>query len=200
MVDVVYSSDDITVVGGPSSVNVNVSSGTRGVRGSRIYSVPGDPRLLTDQELPSDLLEYDLAIVVDSDSNEAFSIYQKVGSSPQDWEPLPPLSLNVFSTRVDIAFDGTGVAYAAIPVSLVFDLESYDVSQFAVQYQLENRTGTNNLYPMTSAISLDVQVGEYEGLPVQNLVAAFTAAEFNGTSWTPLVSTTRTLHAFITVI
>lgn len=198
MVDVVYSSNDLTVVGGPSSINVNVSSGSRGIRGSRIYSVSADPRTLTTQELPSDLLEYDLAIVVDSDTQDAFSIYQKTGTSPQDWEPLPPLALNVFSTKTSIAFNEFGIALAAIPVSVIFDLEDYSVDKFVVQYQLEDTNEGGNTYPVSSSISLSV-VPDLEN-NIQNLVAVIKAVEFSGTAWVPVTSSLRTIHAFITVI
>lgn len=198
MVDVVYSSDDLTVVGGPSSINVNVSSGSRGIRGSRIYSISADPRTLTTQELPSDLLEYDLAIVVDADTQDAFAIYQKTGTSPQDWEPLPPLALNVFSTKTAIAFNEFGIAIAPIPVSLIFDLEDYSVDKFVVQYQLEDTNEGGNTYPVSSSISLSV-VPDLEN-NIQNLVAVIKAVEFNGTSWVPITSALRTIHAFITVI
>jgi hypothetical protein len=201
MPDVVYSSDEITVVGGPSSINVNVNSGTRGIRGSRIYSVPGDPRFLSTQELPSDLLEYDLAIVVDSASNEAFTIFQKVGSSPQEWEALPPLALNVFSTKAPVTFadplsTGFGQTVVPVPVSNIFDLDEFTIDKFSLQYQIEDITGGNS-YPVSSSVSLSIVPDPQNG--VQNLVAVFKAIEFDGTSWGPVIGT-RIVHAFLTVI
>ena len=198
MVDVIYSSDNVIVTGGPSSIDLNINSGSRGIRGSRIYSIPGDPRTLSTQELPSDLLEYDLAIVVDSASNEAFTIFQKTGSSPQSWEPLPPLALNVFSAKETIVFDSNGIALARVPVSTIFDLEEYTVDQFAVQYQIENEAETVSPKPISSAMSLSI-IPDLEN-NLQNLVAVIKAAEFDGTSWTSLSSTTRTIHAFVTVV
>jgi hypothetical protein len=201
MPDIIVSNEDLAVFGGPASIDVNLGFGSTGVRGSRIYSLTGDPRTLTTEELPSDLQEYDLAIVVDADAQNAFGIFQKVGTSPQSWEPLPPLAINVFSTKQQITFLPAlagGYAVAAVPVSAIFDLNEYTVDKFVVQYQLEDTAGTPNNYPTSSSMSLSI-VPDVEN-NIQNLVAIIRAVEFDGTNWVPVVDTTRTIHAFITVI
>lgn len=198
MVDVVYSSDDLTVFGGPTSLDVDVSIGAQGIRGSRIYSVTADPRTLTAQELPADLQEYDLAIVTGSGTTDAFTIYQKIGQTPQSWEQLPSIALNVFSARQEVVFNAQGVATVAIPVSAIFDLDAYTVDKFMVQYQLENRNEGETPLPVASSISLsivpDVQAN------IQYLVGAIAAVEFNGSAWSPVTSSARMAHAFVTVV
>ena len=43
MVDILLSSDDLSVFGGPASIDLNVDTGAQGVRGSLILTGPGKP-------------------------------------------------------------------------------------------------------------------------------------------------------------
>ena len=61
MAEVLISSDDLTVLGGPSTVAVDLDFGATGTRGSLIYASNGDPNLPASG-IPAGVLPYDLAI------------------------------------------------------------------------------------------------------------------------------------------
>lgn len=193
MADVILSSDDLLVLGGPSSVNVDVDFGPAGVRGSRIYAVISDPRTIDPNLLPADLIPFDLGIVVTPSEPDYLKVYQKQGEDRNDWLPLYDIVPNVFSTKQTIAFE-SGVANAQIPVSQVFSgLTSYAVENFALQYEIEGTA--NPPLPISSSYILNV-------VPVDNsqiLNVTVTAYEFDGTAWAP-VSGNRSVGIFLSVV
>ena len=193
MVDVVLNTDDLTVLGGPASIDLDVDFGTQGIRGSRIYAVIADPRTLPSSQLPADLIPFDLGIVITPSEPDYLKVYQKQGTSVNDWIALYDIVPNVFSTKSVVTFD-SGVASAQIPVSTVFSgLTSYDVANFAVQYEIEGTT-TPPL-PIASASSLSVVA--VNGVQVLNITV--TAYEFDGTNWS-LLSGDRSVSLFVTVV
>jgi len=193
MVDVVLNTDDLTVLGGPASIDLDVDFGTQGIRGSRIYAVIADPRTLPSSQLPADLIPFDLGIVITPSEPDYLKVYQKQGTSVNDWIALYDIVPNVFSTKSVVTFD-SGVASAQIPVSTVFSgLTSYDVANFAVQYEIEGTT-TPPL-PITSASSLSVVA--VNGVQILNITV--TAYEFDGTNWS-LLSGDRSVSLFVTVV
>ena len=193
MAEVVLSSDNLTVLGGPASINVDVDFGAQGVRGSRIYSVIADPRTLPANQLPADLIPFDLGIVITPSEPDYLKVYQKQGTSFNDWIALYDIVPNVFSTKSVVQFT-SGVAIAQLPVSTLFSgLPSYQVENFAVQYEIEGTT-TPPL-PISSASSLSVVAQN----GVQFLVISVTAYEFNGSAWSP-ISGNRNVSLFVTVV
>lgn len=72
MVDVVVASDNVVVVGGPSSVNVSLDIGPEGQRGSQIYTDQGKP---TDVYLP-DVQVNDLYINLKQSDFEYLYLYK----------------------------------------------------------------------------------------------------------------------------
>lgn len=193
MAEVILSSEDLIVIGGPTSVSVDVDFGVSGIRGSRIYSVGSDPRLTTTEK-PEDLIPYDLAMVTTPSEPDYLTVYQKIGTSAEDWIQLAALLPNVFSTKIPLDFT-SGVAVGSVPVSQVLTVDSYEVERFSVQYEIESDAAGNN-YPISSSISLSVQ--ELGG--EQYLVAAISAIQFTGSSWEPIDSESRYINFFVTAI
>lgn len=74
MVDVSQTSNDIALVGGPSTINLVVDAGPPGLRGSQIFTGPGNP---TDEivQLPSILIN-DLFINLNPESNDYLFLWQ----------------------------------------------------------------------------------------------------------------------------
>lgn len=193
MVDVILNTDELTVLGGPASIDLDVDFGTQGIRGSRIYSVIADPRTLPSNQLPADLIPFDLGIVISPSEPDYLKVYQKQGTNVNDWIALYDIVPNVFSTKSVVNFS-SGVASAQIPVSSVFSgLNSYDVANFAVQYEIEGNT-TPPL-PITSSSSLSVV--PVNGVQILNITV--TAYEFDGTNWSVL-SGNRNVSLFVTVV
>lgn len=92
MAEVDISSVSVVVVGGPTSQEVDLNIGPRGSRGTRIYGVTADPRLATTTK-PSDLILYDIAIVVTPEESDYRVMYQKTGAGDEDWIELIDLNL-----------------------------------------------------------------------------------------------------------
>ncbi len=203
MVDVVYASDDLTVYSGPTSLNVNVGIGSQGQRGSRIYSLTGDPRELTLDQFPGDIQEYDFGILINGSSGTAIQTFQKIGIGINDWVELEPISVNIFSAKQVVSFNEYGIANLPVPVSSVFSLDvpEYTTDLFSIQYQIEDTRGipdqTN--YPTSSTVSLSI-VPDVEN-NIQYLVGTIVAIEYNPilTAWVP-VTGLRTIHGIITVV
>lgn len=81
---------DLNVVGGPSTINVNVDLGAPGIRGSRYYGLEGDPNSVSTDAL--DLQNYDLVINVDPASPTYGTMFQWVDEEWIEIIDLNPLS------------------------------------------------------------------------------------------------------------
>jgi len=201
MTDSTIAALDLTVFGGPSSINVDVDFGTQGERGSRIYGVTADPRLSTTlKEFDSKI--FDLVIVLTDLTGDYLTIYQKVGAGNEDWTPLAELFPNIFSTKQTKTFTG-GTASVEIVLNDVFTIENqnYDVSKFAIQCSIEDRVNQTKR-PVSSSISLAVNAVADD----QVLTITINAIEYNstgGVGGTPVwqnVIGERVIHVLATVV
>lgn len=93
MAEVLLTSEELTVLGGPSSVSVDVGIGATGDRGSVIYAVSADPRLATTEK-PSDIKVYDISLVISPSEADYRVMYQKTGPGGEDWSELIDLNLS----------------------------------------------------------------------------------------------------------
>lgn len=189
MADIILSTDDLTVFGGPASIDVDVDFGPTGSRGSRIYGVAADPRLVTTTK-PTDIQSYDIAMVISPSEPDFLTVYQKIGSNADEWIQFASLVPNVYSAKSYITFTD-GAATGIVPVSDLFALETYTADQFMVQLQIEDEAGTT--LPTSVGINLsitDIGAKKY-------LVIAATAAEFSSGTWSNLVGE-RIAHLMIT--
>jgi hypothetical protein len=198
MTDVVLSTEDLTVFGGPVSLNVDVDFGPPGPRGSRIYGVAADPRIATTEK-PADIQNFDIAMVITPDEPDFLTVYQKTGTSSEEWIQFASLVPNVFSTKVKVTFTD-GIAVGPIPVSDLFTLDpdQYTTDNFMVNVTIENENPLLN-FPVATGISLTMQ----DNFPAQGKKTMFitvSAAELNpSTGWGP-VSGERIGHIFITSV
>jgi hypothetical protein len=201
MTDPTIAALDLTVFGGPSSINVDVDFGTQGERGSRIYGVTADPRLSTTlKEFDSKV--FDLVIVLTDLTGDYLTIYQKVGAGNEDWMPLAELFPNIFSTKQTLNFLN-GTVSLNIILNDVFTIEdqNYSVDRFAIQHNIEDRINETKR-PVSSSISLSVNaVGDDQVLTI-----TIKAIEYNstgGAGQTPIwqdVAGNRVVHILATVV
>jgi len=110
MTEVLVSSDNLSVLGGPSSITLNLDTGAQGQRGTFIlYGFP-DPNSAEAQEtFISQPQIFDLYVVVDPASDDYLQIYQYVNQDGQlIWIPALKLSINLYSTTRPATFiDGS---------------------------------------------------------------------------------------------
>ncbi len=198
MADVILSTDELAVFGGPASINLDIDFGPTGTRGSRIYGVEADPRLATTEK-PVDIQNYDIAMVISPSESDYLTVYQKIGTTTDEWMPFASLVPNVFSTKSTVTFtDGLATGYVPVSDLFTLDPDQYVAANFMVQVTIENpaaATTTSLLKPVSSGVSLSVITNGGK----KYLVVAMSAVEYNVStlSWLP-ASGQRTAHVFIT--
>lgn len=110
MVDVVFSNEELSIFGGPASIDINVDYGPPGVRGSLIFSGPGKP---TDASVmfPTEPRPQDLYInILPSDlNNEYLFLYQYgVVNGVPTWSKVLRLIPNTAIANIPVVFiDGS---------------------------------------------------------------------------------------------
>jgi hypothetical protein len=185
MVDINLSTDDLAVLGGPETINVELDFGATGERGSYIYAVSGQPN---DQNtyIPETPLVYDIAINISPTDDQYQFMYQYVDGS---WTPLFKLVSNFYSKNyTDIAFV-SGVWTVLVPV---IDITSSTItsSNLNVQY---NILGQNPIASSLQIGEINTDSGE-QALPI-----TIHAKELIDNSWSNL-SGNKTVHLFISMV
>jgi hypothetical protein len=196
--DILLSSDDLTVFGGPAEISLDLDIGTQGDRGSLIIGVLGDPR---DTSVASTIVQetqaLDIAIDYSPYSTTYKTVFQKVstGGAPQ-WTPLLTLKTNYYSSVKDVTAvagnDGIGIiTIPPINLSEIADEINLTSADFSIQYSISSSGGGPVL---TSLVVSDVVDSPIRALPLE-----IKGIEYNGTTWVPMAGPKR-VHLFITVV
>ena len=191
MAEVLLSTDNLTVLGGPTTINLETDFGGTGTRGSLIYAsngVPGTP----NSGIPESVLPYDIAINISASSNRYLTVYQYFSADGvSGWNELTRLSPNAGSVNLDIDFVG-GAGQIAIPVASITENAILTPANFNIQYAIESVT------PMMTSVLVA------PSFIVQNNITylgfQINAVEFNGVSLAPADGVTKKVHLFITVV
>lgn len=184
MADVLLSTVDLDVFGGPTTVDVSVDFGQTGQRGSRIWSGSLTPELAL---VGQDIQLYDYYI--NTNTGQVYSYILEVGS-PQ-WVPFFSLTLPQYSAIIPVEFVG-GVTQIDLPLALVFsNFSGFSASDFVIRYNISHTNPTSSTFG--SSIYVDSGTGA-EYLRIQ-----MSAVEFASGTWSGLASTIA-LHVFITYI
>ena len=194
MADVVLDTEDLIVLGGPSSVNVDVSFGPKGDRGSLIFSVLGDPNT-NSYQIPVTPQPYDLALNTQTSDPRYLTIYQYISQDGvQNWVELAQLLPNAGANKSLINFTA-GEATLKIDVSAITDLSPIITpANFGVLYSIQQIA---NNYPISAGFTI---ASAFEVIDNKNhLVISFNAVEFNNSVWSP-ASGSKAISTFITVI
>jgi hypothetical protein len=191
--DVLLSTDELTVLGGPEKIELEVDFGPEGDRGSQIFVGNGNPND-DSTVIGQDPVFLDLYInLLTSDPEYLFVYqYQNIFGEGQ-WIKLFKLIPNIYSTNRTTSFiDGQGSIN--IPVINIVPSElvgTITASNFNIQHNL-----VNNSSPISSSLSVGeiVTVDDLVTLPI-----FINAIEFDGESWIN-VSGNKTVHLFISVV
>jgi|TARA_B110000483_G_scaffold201796_1_gene243051 hypothetical protein len=92
MPNIDVSAIDVVVVGGATTQTVDINYGPQGVRGTRIFGISADPRLVTTTK-PDGVIVYDIVIVTATTEADYRVMYQKIGTGSEDWTQLIDLNL-----------------------------------------------------------------------------------------------------------
>jgi hypothetical protein len=116
MVDILLSSEELAVFGGPASIDLNVDFGPAGTRGSLIFTGNGKPTD-PDVDLPNDVQPFDLYINLNPDDFEYLFLYQ-YGSinGVLTWSKVLRLIPNTAIANLPVIFyNGEAVTFTPAP-------------------------------------------------------------------------------------
>jgi hypothetical protein len=193
MADVVLTTDELLVLSGPSSVNVEVDFGPEGERGSLFFVTVGNPNTTLIGQNPK---AKDLCVNVLKTDNEYSYVYQynSDGANGFQWYPiikLNPLQYNKILTGTFV--DGSKVFN--IPVNYIVDEETSQTltsANFNITYSIPNEN------PIASSI----EVGSFTNDPVSGLQVipvTVNAVEYASSTWQNLDGV-KTVHFVISIV
>lgn len=196
MAEVNLTSEELTILGGPSEILVNLDIGPEGDRGSYILVGYGNPNLpgTSIGEIPQ---VYDMYINILTSDPEYLYIYQylNVGGTTS-WVRLMKLTPNTFSYNTNATFvDGAttiNVPINAIVPSYPEILANVTSENFNIQY--------NVLGSMPASTSCSVgSIIVDGGTGLQVLPITISGMEYSEEAWTSF-SGSKTVHLYITVV
>lgn len=195
MAEVVLSTDDLLVLGGPETVNVEVDYGPKGDRGSLFFAGNGEPGPLT---LPSSIETkiFDFYLNTQQSHTNFASIYQllTIPGTGTQWQKIMSLLPNVYAVNKEsMSFVNGSVGPIVIPLINLIPSDmvgSVTSENFNIQYSI---SGTN---PIASSLSVGAIGG---GVGTESLPITIYAKELVGGEWVS-PSGARTIHLFISMV
>ena len=194
MVDVLLATDDLTVLGGPSRVDVQLNFGQVGDRGSLLFASPGipAPNQTTIGGIPVRLFDVAINVVP---GNQYLGVYQYIllNGEPQ-WVYLLQLTNNIYSGNLVQTFT-SGTTRVSIPFS---DLVAFGIVATLTEtnFNIQATLISNN----PSAISVsDIEIVRDVQLNAISLDFDLNSVEYSGGSWAATTGS-ETVHILITVV
>jgi hypothetical protein len=186
MADVVLSNDDLTVLAGPSTVELLVDIGPTGTRGSKFFVGVGNPNSVAiSTKILNDLYTNS------APGSDYGYLYQYVSEPGGDtWVEVLKLNPTIYSKLHTVTFvSGTvaslGSGSVVIPIADISTASGLTAENFNVQYSIQNTK------PLASSIS-SVQISGTD------LVINLEASEYDGT-WGPF-DEEASVHIFVSVM
>jgi hypothetical protein len=188
--EVILSSEELTVLGGPAEISVDLDFGPQGDRGSLILYGLGKPTAVVLPETPQ---VYDVYVNLLTSDDEYMFMYQYI-SAPggNTWTKLFKLTPNMYSGNSQRLFED-GEVQINLPVAAIVPADqigNITSSNFNVQFNVLN---TN---PLATSMSIgDLSI--YGGL--LSLPIYIKAQELVDSEMVPLEGS-KTVHLLITVV
>ena len=191
MADVLLSSDDLLVIGGPTSIDLQLDYGSKGTRGSQIFLSNGNPN--TAGNILDTPLINDLAINTSAaDTEEYLYLYQyKYVDAVLAWHPYLKLLPNQFNANYSVVFTaGVGTVTLEIPsIALPTTGAAYSASNFNIQATVSNSSPT----------AVSVEIGTVTPGDVYTLPITLRAAQYSSSTWSS-VNSTKLVYLAISVV
>ena len=203
MAEVIVSTPELTVLGGPASVQLDTNFGAQGNRGVFVFFGlinPADPDVSVtafNKTLTEAPIVFDLYIVVDSSSDDYLAVYQYViEDGVEQWIFRIRLRPNFFGANRVLTFvDGEATVEINSEDLGLTSIQSFTNTRF--QYSVQATLSNYNLDSESdSGISgthlpaaLSVEVGDLfqdQSDQLIKLPITLHAAEFDGTSFKPI--------------
>jgi hypothetical protein len=166
--NVLLDSEDIVVLGPPTSIDVSVGVGERGVRGSKFFIGSGDPN--TPGVIPSveEILLGDVFINTSTSFQFSWLYLYVFTPSGNIWTPALRLQPSIYSKNIDAIFDDSGLATVVISLSdIIADVSFTNVDNLVVQitainsnpvsFSIDSKTiSSSNLNILIKGIEFDL--------------------------------------------
>jgi len=193
MVDVLVDTEDITVLGGPDSISVDLDIGPDGERGSRIFTSVGDPNLVSIGGNQTFKI-FDLCINVNPSDPDYQFLYQRINDSGDEtWEKIFKMTTNQYSEVQSRTFVAGKVEIVINLINIVPEnmITTVQASDFAV---IHNISGKQT--PIASSILIGdiITNGTSRGLPI-----TIRGVSLEAESWSDLVGN-LSVHLFISMV
>lgn len=191
--EVLLSTEDVLVVGPPTTIEVDLDIGQKGQRGSQIFLGIGKPT----EVFEGTPLPYDLFFNLNPLDSEYLTVYQFI-SVPVlggTWQKVFKIFPNELRKNYALDFvDGVAIKTINVtdilPLSLIGSLP--EPENFNIVYSIENQN------PLSTSID-SIQVVPDAETEFINLVITLKAIEYDQGSWSN-ISGTRTVHLDIRVV
>jgi hypothetical protein len=186
MPDVVLSNDDLTVLSGPSTLELLVDIGPTGTRGSKFFVGIGNPNSLSG--LGQILNDMYINTAPGSDYGYLYQYVSEPGGS--SWVEVLRINPTIYSKIHTVTFASGTSAYAGngsivIPITDISTAAGLTAENFNVQHSIQNSN------PIASSLS-SVEISGTD------LIISLEASEYDGT-WGPFDEETS-VHIFISVV
>jgi hypothetical protein len=183
MPEVLLSNDDITVLGPPSIIELQLDIGPEGQRGSQVFVGTGNPNSVAIGQTPE---LNDLYINTSPGADYGY-LYQYVAEPGGDtWIEVLKLNPTIYSKNYSVTFT-SGTGDIVIPISDITAAETAFVADnFSVQYSIAHDK------PVSSAMSIPAIAGD-------DLTINLEAVEYDSGSWSGL-NEEVVVHVFITIV
>jgi hypothetical protein len=193
MVDVLVDTEDITVLGGPESISVDLDVGPNGERGSRIFTSVGDPNLVSIGGNQTFKI-FDLCINVNPSDPDYQFLYQRINdSSGEIWEKIFKMTTNQYSEVESRIFVAGEVEIVINLIDVVPEdmITTVQASDFAVMH---NISGSQTPIASSMLVGDIITNGTSRGLPI-----TIHGASLQDGSWSDLVGN-LSVHLFISMV
>lgn len=209
MVDVYLANKNLTVLGGPAKIELDLNIGGTGRRGSLFFSGFENPNTLLQNDFPEIPVAFDLYVLSDPASQDYLKVFQYLTQDGQlVWTNIFSLNKSAYSLN-KVATFSQGVASLEIDLEEV-GLQNISLSTFSKSFAYFSVQATLGNYNLSDALdggsqnpsnfypaAVSVQVGEVtfnneNGDPGSSseyplkLPIKIKAAEFNDGTWSAI--------------
>jgi hypothetical protein len=214
MAEVVVSSDDLTVLGGPAIVEVDLNIGPAGDRGVFISYGIGDPRVVGTLFSATPKI-FDLYILTDPASADYLQIFQYINlDGNPTWDPAIKLSQNFYATTRVLPFVAgeSSITFDAFELGLF--QERLATLEFPLSAAYLNVQATPGNFDLVSHLSPELLL-PLEHYPTSMSVLVndlfldddetkikvdLKAAEFDGTDWANVNDKNLVVHFYMQIV
>lgn len=172
--DVLVETDDIVVLGPPTSVDLALDIGPKGDRGSQFFVGSGNPNLSGVIPAGQTPLVGDVFVNSSTASEYGWLYVYTQTPSGNSWVPALRLQPSIYATNIGVLFNSSGEGTITIPIAnIVADVTILDVEKYVTQITPINQNPTSLSITSKSILGPNINIFvkgvEYDGSSWSNL-------------------------------